>query len=79
MTAGSTATGHTTVPLIVDLWDFFSFLSLSFFFSLFLFRATPMAYGCSQARGRIAAIAAGLHHSHSNTGLELQLMALLDP
>ena len=31
----------------------------------FLFRATPAAYGASQARGRIGAAAAGLHHSHS--------------
>ena len=34
----------------------------------FLFMATPVAYGCSQAGGRIRAVAAGLHHSHSNTG-----------
>ena len=34
-----------------------------------------MAYGGSQARGRIgaAAAAAGLHHSHSDTGSELHL------
>ena len=31
-----------------------------------LFRTTSMAYGGSQARGRIRATAAGLHHSHSN-------------
>ena len=31
----------------------------------FFFRATPMAYGSSQARGQIRAAAAGLHHSHS--------------
>ena len=37
---------------------------LLLFFVLF-FRATPVAYGCSQARGRIGAVAAGLHHSHS--------------
>ena len=29
-----------------------------------------MAYGGSQARGRIGAAAAGLHHSHSDAGLE---------
>ena len=29
--------------------------------------ATPAAYGSSQARGRIRAPAAGLHHSHGNT------------
>ena len=41
----------------------------NFFFSFFyLFRATPAAYGSSQARGRIGAAAAGLHHSHSNNG-----------
>ena len=28
--------------------------------------ATPEAYGSSQARGQIGAVAAGLHHSHSN-------------
>ena len=35
-------------------------------FCLFLlFRATPSAYGGTQARGRIRAVATGLHHSHS--------------
>ena len=34
------------------------------FFSLF--RAVPMAHGGFQARGRIKAVAAGLHHNHSN-------------
>ena len=37
--------------------------SLSFFF---LFRAIPLTYGSSQAKGRTGATAAGLHHSHSN-------------
>ena len=32
-----------------------------------LFRAIPTAYGGSQARDQIRAIAAGLYHSHSNT------------
>ena len=31
--------------------------------------ATPMAYRGSQARGRIRAVAAGLHQSHSNAGV----------
>ena len=39
-----------------------------FFFCFLLFRAPPVAYGGSQARGRIGARAAGLHYSHSNTG-----------
>ena len=34
----------------------------------FLFRATPAAYGSSQARGQIGADASGLWHSHSNMG-----------
>ena len=34
------------------------------------FRAAPMACGNSQARRRIRAVAAGLHHSHSNAGSE---------
>ena len=60
---------------------------LLFYFVLFyflLFRATPAAYGSSQARNQIGATAAGLHHSHSNTGSKLhlqptpQLMAMLD-
>ena len=31
-------------------------------------RATPMAYGGSQPRGLIGAVASGLHHSHGNSG-----------
>ena len=47
--------------------------------------AAPPAYGGSQARGRIRAVAAGLHQSHSNTRSKLhlqptpQLMAMPDP
>ena len=37
------------------------------------FRVTPKAYGSSQAKGPIRAIAAGLRHSHSNMGSELRL------
>ena len=52
----------------VLLWDenyvpFIIFLC----FCLFAFcRAAPTAYGGSQARGRIGAVAAGLHQNHSN-------------
>ena len=42
----------------------YSFFFFAFFF--FLFRTTLLAYGGSQARGRIRATAASLHHSHSN-------------
>ena len=37
-------------------------------FFVFLFRAAPVAYGCSQARGPIGTVASGLCHSHSNLG-----------
>ena len=36
----------------------------------FLFTATPVAYGSSQARGPVGVTAAGLQHSHSNTRSE---------
>ena len=58
------------------------------FFVLFcfcLFRAPRMAYGGSQAKGLIGAVAAGLCYSHSNARFEPhlkptpQLMATLDP
>ena len=45
-----------------------------FVFCLFVvFRATPVVYGGSQARGLIGAVAASLHHSHSNAGSEPRL------
>ena len=44
-----------------------------FYFIFCLFRATLMAHGGSQARGRIGATAAGLHHSHSNARSEPHL------
>ena len=57
-----------------------------FRFCLFAFsRASPAAYGGSQAMGLIRAVATGLHQSHSNEGSEMslqptpQLIARLDP
>ena len=45
-----------------------------YIFCLFaIFRATPVAYGGSQAMGRIGAVATGLHQSHSHVGSEPQL------
>ena len=50
-----------------------------------LFRATGVAHGSSQARGRTGAAAASLGHSYSNSGSEPrlqptpQLMAMLNP
>ena len=62
--------------------------SASFFFFFFffgLFRAVPMGYASSHARGRIGAAATGLHHSHGHTRSKprippaLQLVAMPDP
>ena len=39
---------------------------LSFFFFFLFLKATPVAYGGSQAMGQIRAVATSLHHSHSN-------------
>ena len=51
------------------LTSYIRLLKETFFFLLFFaFRAALSIYGNSQARGRIIATAAGLHHSHSNTG-----------
>ena len=47
---------------------------LLLFFCLFAISwATPAAYGGSQARGRIEAIAAGLRQSHNSAGSEPRL------
>ena len=43
------------------------------FFSFFFLRATPAAYGNSQARDHTGATATSLHHSHRNVGSELHL------
>ena len=56
-----------------------------FFLSFCFFRVTHAAYGVSQARDPIQAVAAGLHYSHGRAGSEPclqptpQLMARLDP
>ena len=42
--------------------------SYLFILSFCLLRATPAAYGDSQARGPIAVTAASLYHCHSNAG-----------
>ena len=67
------------------IFIYFYFLFYFFFVFLPFLGPLPAAYGGSQARGRIGAIAAGLCQSHSNTGSEppLQptpkLMATPDP
>ena len=49
------------------------FFCLLVFCILSFFRAAPKAYGDSQARGLIGAVAAGLRQSHSNARSELCL------
>jgi len=47
------------------------FIYLFLFIFVFLsFRAALVAYGVSQARGQIQAVATGLRQSHSNAGSE---------
>ena len=59
--------------------------SYLFIYVIYLFRATPVAYGSFQARDRIRAAADGLHHGHSNARSEPrlrpmpQLAVALDP
>ena len=44
-----------------------------FFFFFCPFRATPTAYGASQAKGLMGSVAASLHHSHSGARSEPRL------
>ena len=52
---------------------------MSCFLSFCLFRAAPAAYGDSQARGLIGAVATGLRQSHSNVCLLELLNAVVVP
>ena len=76
--------GLLKYPFIVGLGKFHFLVCVCLLVLFFLFRARPIAYG-DQARGRIRAAAAGLHHSLSNTRSEPrlrptpQLMATLGP
>uniref|UniRef100_A0A8D0N9X0 Uncharacterized protein n=1 Tax=Sus scrofa TaxID=9823 RepID=A0A8D0N9X0_PIG len=61
----------------IEAFFFWSFFAISW--------AAPAAYGSSQARDRIGAVATGLHQSHSNAGSKPrlqptpQLTAMPDP
>ena len=46
-----------------------------FYFFAFIFRAAPVAYGSSRAKGQIGALASGLCQSYGNTGSESYLWA----
>ena len=59
--------------LIQRLTYFYFVVSIIFCGCCLSFRATLVAYGGSQARSQIGAVAAGLSHSHSNAGSEPHL------
>ena len=66
--------------------EFFFFIIYLFIYLFIVFyRAAHVAYGGSQARSQIEAVAVGLCHSHSNSGSEPhlgpipQLTAIPDP
>ena len=63
---------HSWCPVDTFIFILFIYLFIYFVFLLFLW-ATPVAYGGSQARGPIGAVATGLRQSHSNAGSELRL------
>ena len=73
-----------TLDHIEKQFIFYLFIYYYYFCLLLFFRTTPVAYGGSQARGLIRAVAASQHHSHSDGGSEPrlpptpQLMAMLD-
>ena len=64
------------VVKLINIIKFIGLLKTSYFYFYFiitiflLFRAVPAAYGGSQARGRIGAVAAGLRQRHSNAKSE---------
>jgi len=59
---------HLPVKFLIINW-----FPRYFFFSFGLFRAVPVAYGGSQARGPIRAVVSSLHQSHSDAGSEPHL------
>ena len=67
------------VVKLINIIKFIGLLKTSYFYFYFiitiflLFRAVPAAYGGSQARGRIGAVAAGLCLNHSNPRSEPRL------
>ena len=76
---------ENTTYSFLSSYDFSLSLSLFFFFFVFFLGPHVRHMEVPQARNLIGAIAAGLHHSHSNTRSELclqhtaQLTATPDP
>ena len=61
-------TGQCSEPMGTMYGHVYFYLFL--FFAFCLFGVSPLAYGCSQTRGLIGAVATGLRHSHSNARSE---------
>ena len=57
--------------VFIEIKKFFFYLEVCC--CCLLYMATPTAYGGSQARGRIRAVAIGLRQSHSNVGSKPRL------
>ena len=55
------------LPRLIATFFFFFWPGGEVHVIFFLFRASPAAYGSSQARGQVRAVAASLRHSHSHT------------
>ena len=73
---------YEEIIVFKEMRQYFDFFKVQTFLKdILFFRAARMEYGGSQARGRIGAIAASLHHSNARSELHLwrQLMAMLDP
>ena len=66
-------TSHVMVRMQLLLFFFFFVFCLFVVVVVAISWAAPAAYGGSQARGRIGAIATGLRQSHSNAGSEPRL------
>ena len=65
---GTTHSFHTPGKRRLESDGYLKLTGIFFFF--FLFKAAPVAYGSSQARGPIKTAAAGLHCSHSSSRFE---------
>ena len=64
--------GNKSIPYLNNFF-FFVFCLFVVVVVVAISWAAPAAYGGSQARGQIRAVATGLRQSHSNAGSELRL------
>ena len=70
----SLVTRTVSEDLFTNCYSASSRRQLGEMFSIFFFfRAVPVAYGSSQARGRMRAVAVSPTHSHSDAGSELHM------